>query len=220
MFWWGGEGISTCHTTYLNLKKGIPAPLSGSMETNGKVLSEQIGGQIFVDTWGFIWPGNPEKAAEYAMKAAHVSHDGNAVYGGGFIAACIAQAFTAETIDEIIDAGLRQIPEAVHTQVVNAVRDFHRKPRRFQKPHADLIDNWDMTNIPAHTVIPNAGVCVLALLYGKISTDRGNSHNVHSGHRPQCRASKHSGRLYGLDNIKKAYRIRSTTSLLRQNIAI
>ncbi|NLY48262.1 MAG: ADP-ribosylglycohydrolase family protein [Clostridiales bacterium] len=211
MFWWGGEGISTCHTTYLNLKKGIPAPLSGSMETNGKVLSEQIGGQIFVDTWGFIWPGNPEKAAEYAMKAAHVSHDGNAVYGGGFIAACIAQAFTAETIDEIIDAGLRQIPEdCTYAQVVNAVRDFYRKnPDDFRSCMRYLIDNWGYDKYPgACHVIPNAGVCVLALLYGK-DFNRTVEIATMCGWDTDCNAGSVgsiAGVFYGLDNIKKAYR--------------
>lgn len=31
ILWWGGLGRSTEHTAYLNLKQGIPAPLSGSM---------------------------------------------------------------------------------------------------------------------------------------------------------------------------------------------
>ncbi len=35
MFWWGGYGISTEHTAYLNLKNGIPAPRSGSIGQNG-----------------------------------------------------------------------------------------------------------------------------------------------------------------------------------------
>ena len=56
MFWWGGYGVSTEHTAYLNLKAGIPAPKSGSIEINGKTLAEQIGGQIFIDTWGFLFP--------------------------------------------------------------------------------------------------------------------------------------------------------------------
>jgi len=60
MFWWGGYGVSTEHTVYLNLKNGFKVPLSGSERINGKVLSEQIGGQIFIDTWGLVWPGNIE----------------------------------------------------------------------------------------------------------------------------------------------------------------
>src|SRR5690349_6425396 len=46
MFWWGGYGISTEHTAYVNLKNGIPAPQSGSIEQNGEIIAEQIGGQI------------------------------------------------------------------------------------------------------------------------------------------------------------------------------
>lgn len=85
MFWWGGYGISTEHTAYLNLKHGIKAPQSGSIEQNGSVLAEQIGGQIFIDTWGFTNPDNPQKAADYGQIAASVSHDGNALYGARFI---------------------------------------------------------------------------------------------------------------------------------------
>ena len=29
-FWWGGYGVSTEHTAYINLANGIPAPHSGS----------------------------------------------------------------------------------------------------------------------------------------------------------------------------------------------
>ena len=81
LYWWGGYGVSTEHTAYINLAHGIPAPLSGSATTNGKLLAEQIGGQIFIDTWGLIWPGRPDKAADYAQAAASVSHDGEGLYG-------------------------------------------------------------------------------------------------------------------------------------------
>lgn len=30
-FWWGGYGVSTEHTAYLNLRNGIPAPRSGTL---------------------------------------------------------------------------------------------------------------------------------------------------------------------------------------------
>ena len=66
--WWGGYGVSTEHTAYLNLANGIPAPRSGSIEQNGQIVAEQIGGQIFIDTWGLVCPGDPEKAARYASR--------------------------------------------------------------------------------------------------------------------------------------------------------
>ena len=72
MFWWGGEDVSTEHRAYMNLRRGVKAPRSGSIEENGKTAAEQIGGQIFVDTWGLICPGDPARAADLAAAAASV----------------------------------------------------------------------------------------------------------------------------------------------------
>src|SRR5699024_503039 len=84
----------------------LSAPGSGSIIQNGKDVAEQIGGQIFIDTWGLVAPGDPKLAAEFAEKAASVSHDGNGKYGGKFIAACIAASFNeGNRIIDIIDTG-------------------------------------------------------------------------------------------------------------------
>src|SRR5882762_2773243 len=58
VLWWGGLGNSTEHTAYLRLKRGIPAPRSGSMELNTKAVAEQIGSQIFIDGWAMVCPGD------------------------------------------------------------------------------------------------------------------------------------------------------------------
>lgn len=170
LYWWGGEGVSTEHTAYNNLKRGIPAPQSGSIAQNGIVLAEQIGGQIFIDTWGLINLGDPRNAARMAVTAASVSHDGNGLHGAAFLAACMAAAYTAGSVDEILDAGMAEIPAGcTYAAVVNAVRDFHREnPDDWRACMQYLIDNWgyDKYGGVCH-IIPNAGVCVLAMLYGK-----------------------------------------------------
>ena len=99
MFWWGGYGVSTEHTGYKNLRAGIPAPQSGSISQNGLTVAEQIGGQIFIDSWGWVNPGNPLRAAEMSATAASVAHDGNALHGARFVAAMVADAFTASSVD-------------------------------------------------------------------------------------------------------------------------
>ncbi|CAG5085898.1 ADP-ribosylation/Crystallin J1 [Thermobacillus xylanilyticus] len=169
MFWWGGVGVSTEHTAYVNLRKGIEAPASGSIAVNGEILAEQIGGQIFVDVWGLLWPGNMEKAALYAERAASVSHDRNGLYGARFIAACIAKAFEADSVDEVVEAALGMIPaDSLYAQVVRAVMDFHdRHPHDWRACRRFLETEWgyDKYGGVCH-IIPNAGVCVLALLYG------------------------------------------------------
>ena len=169
MFWWGGYGVSTEHTAYLNLKSGIPAPRSGSAGQNGIVLAEQIGGQIFIDTWGLVSPGRPHEAAELGQTAASVSHDGNGLWGARFLCACIAKAFETQDIQEILDAGLAEIPErCTYRDVAEAVRAFHREhPENWRACREMLQREWGYDRYPGNChIIPNAGVCVMALLYG------------------------------------------------------
>ena len=66
ILWWGGLGNSTEHTAYLRLQNGVEAPASGSAATNGRVVSEQIGAQIFIDGWAMLCPGEPHRAAALA----------------------------------------------------------------------------------------------------------------------------------------------------------
>ena len=109
-FWWGGYGVSTEHTAYLNLRRGIKAPASGSIDVNGIATAEQIGGQIFIDTWGLVAPGNPALAAELAAKAASVTHDGNGVYGGVYVACAISAAFVERDVRRVMEIALSYIP--------------------------------------------------------------------------------------------------------------
>ena len=106
VLWWGGLGNSTEHTAYLRLKSGIDGPDSGSIETNGQVVAEQIGSQIFIDGWALIYPGDPERAARLAAEASMVSHGGEAVYGAQVVAAMEAQAFVENDLNKLIDTAV------------------------------------------------------------------------------------------------------------------
>lgn len=174
-YWWGGYGNSTEHTAYLNLRSGIPAPRSGSIEQNGKTVAEQIGGQIFIDTWGLVCPGQPELAAELAGKAASVSHDGNGIYGGQFVAAAIALSFTSSSIRDIIKNALQYIPkDCEYAKVVNDIvkyYDLHKK-EGWRKAFRYVDETWGYAKYPGHChIIPNAAVMILALMYGEEDFD-------------------------------------------------
>ena len=212
MFWWGGYGISTEHTAYLNLKNGVPAPLSGSAEQNGLTLAEQIGGQIFIDTWGFVNPGNVKRAADYGETAASVSHDGNGVYGARFICAAISKAFETRDVDEIIRTALEQIPEScTYRDVVNAVIRFHEKhPDDWRACRDYLEQEWGYDRYPGVChIIPNAGVCIMSLLYGEGRFDRAVEIATMAGWDTDCNAGNVGsimGVACGLDEIPDRYR--------------
>ena len=169
-YWWGGYGKSTEHTAYLNLRAGIPAPLSGSIAQNGAAVAEQIGGQIFIDTWGLVNPGDPRRAAAYGEKAASVSHDGNGKYGGMFVAACIAAAFVQRDIESVIRAGLGQIPQDCEFAVMaRDIEAFYKKnPSDWHLCFRYIQQNWGYDRYPGVChIIPNAAVMLLSMYYGQ-----------------------------------------------------
>jgi len=168
-FWWGGYGISCEHTAYQNMLNGIPSPLSGSIALNGIVLAEQIGGQIFSDIWGLVAPNQPELAADYAAKAASISHDGDGIRGGRFVAGLVSLAFSESDPLRLIEKGLALIePDSEYTRVVRAVMDFHaRHPQDWRICYDYLHKNFGYDRYPgAVHIIPNTGIVIMALLYG------------------------------------------------------
>lgn len=170
-FWWGGYGISTEHTAYRNLKNGIGAPESGSIRQNGHTIAEQIGGQIFIDSWGFVKPGDPVGAAELAKKMICVSHDGEALYGGAFVVACISAAYTACSVREIIERALPVLPEnSIYRKVVMAVMDYYDSDseKDWEGCYRFIHRNFGYDRFPGNChIIPNAALIILSLLYGE-----------------------------------------------------
>ncbi len=170
MYWWGGFGNSTEHTAYQNLRAGIPAPQSGSIAQNGTTVAEQIGGQIFIDSWGWVHPADPKAAAEASARAASVAHDGEGLNGARFCAAAIAQAFVAKSIEEVIETGLATIPaDSIYAKVSCAVLRFHdSNPNDWRACRDMLTAEWGYDRYPGVChIIPNAGVLVMALIYGQ-----------------------------------------------------
>lgn len=169
VLWWGGLGNSTEHTAYLRLKNGIPAPRSGSMELNTKVVAEQIGAQIFIDGWGMVAPGDPELAADLARRAASVSHDGEAIYGAQVIAAMEALAFYESNLDRLIDAAVALIPhDSVIYRLIAQLREWYAKEPDWHEARRLLALDYGYDKYGGNChIVPNHGVVMLGLLYGQ-----------------------------------------------------
>lgn len=169
ILWWGGLGNSTEHTAYLRLKRGIPAPRSGSIEMNGQVVAEQIGAQIFIDGWAMVAPGDPELAADLARRAASVSHDGEAVYAAQVLAAMEAQAFVEADIDALLDTGVAMIPkDSTISRMIGEIRAWHARHPDWHEARKQFVRLYNYENFGgACHMVPNHGLIILGLLYGQ-----------------------------------------------------
>jgi len=201
VLWWGGLGMSTEHTAYLRLKRGIRAPESGSIALNGKVVAEQIGAQIFIDGWGMIAPGDPERAAELARRAASVSHDGEAVYGAQVIAAMEAAAFVEGDIDRLLDTATSLIPkDSLIYRLIGDVRDWHAQYEVWQEAFYRIVARYGYDKYGGNChIVPNHAVVILALLYSENSFSRALSIVNTAGWDTDCN-SGNVGCLMGIKN--------------------
>ncbi len=207
ILWWGGNGNSTEHTAWLNLKRGVEAPASGSMALNGKAVAEQIGAQIFIDGWAIVAAGDPALAARLAEQAARVSHDGAAVDAAKLWAAMEAEAFVSRDIDHLIDVGLRQI--AVDSPIAKLIADVRRWRSQFadwRDARQEIETHYGYDKHPGNChVIPNHALMIMAALYAPDDFSRAETIVCTSGWDTDCNAGNVGcllGAMLGLDGIE------------------
>jgi ADP-ribosylglycohydrolase len=167
ILWWGGFGNSTEHTAFVRLTDGVQAPRSGSIELNGKIVAEQIGAQIFIDSWAMVAPGNPKLAFELAGKAASVSHDGEAVLAAQFLAVIEAQAFVERDIHALFELGLSFLPKgSLVARLVKGLQAWHAERRDWKETRMRVAETYGYDKYGGNChIIPNCAVVLLSLLY-------------------------------------------------------
>ena len=178
---------------YRNLVNGIPPPQSASFRNPYR---EWIGALIRADVWGWVSPGWPERAAEFAFRDAAISHTGNGIYGEMMVAAMMAASAVTEDVDEIIRVGLSEIPadcrlaEAVHDAAgwCRQSDDWEQVWSRINEKHGHY-----------HTVhtINNAALVVMALLLGRGDFQRTIVLAVRGGWDTDCNGAT-AGSLLGM----------------------
>jgi len=167
ILWWGGSGNSSEHTAWLNLKRGIPAPASGSIAVNWQTVAEQIGAQIFIDGWAMVSPGQPELAARLAEQAATVSHDGEAVHAAKLLAAMEAEAFVSDDVEHLLEVGLSVIPkDSLIARLISDVRRWHAELPEWRDCRQRIQDHYGYDKFPGNChVVPNHALIIMSLLY-------------------------------------------------------
>lgn len=147
---------------YFNLLAGHDAPESG-LYINP--FREWIGAQIRADLWGYISPGKPQRAAEFAWRDARLSHSRNGIYGEMFFAALIAEAFYGSDIRTLVHAALACVPaESRFAKAINIVLEFPIKEMQWEQVVDEIYHHFGHYHW-VHT-INNAALTVAALLVG------------------------------------------------------
>ncbi len=206
ILWWGGAGNSTEHTAWLNLKRGVLAPDSGSIAVNGQAVAEQIGAQIFIDSWAIVAPGNPDLAAALAEKAARVSHDGAAVDAAKLWAAMEAEAFVSRDVERLINVGLAHIvPDSPIAKLVADIGAWRRRYPDWRETREAIEARYGYDKYPGNChVVPNHALMIMTLLYAPDDFTRAQTIVCTSGWDTDCNAGNVGclmGAMLGLDGI-------------------
>ena len=92
-----------------NVMHGLMPPESGYWKNNPH--ADCIDYQIESDYAGLMSPGMPNAASEISDKIGHIMNYGDGWYGGVFIGAMYALAFTHDNVETIVEKALQTIPE-------------------------------------------------------------------------------------------------------------
>jgi ADP-ribosylglycohydrolase len=179
------------------------APASRCADRNP--YAQLICASIRADPYGYVAPGQPEKAAALAYRDAALSHRRNGIYGGMFFAAAIAAAFAVTHPREAIEIGLTEIPR--DCRLAREIRWALRISRRITNyREARLaVDRRFPGMHTAHT-INNACLTVLGLLIGETDVTRVLSATVAMGLDNDCTAATAGsivGAIVGKSGIPK-----------------
>src|SRR6185437_14296021 len=207
ILWWGGNGNSTEHTAWLNLKRGVAAPASGSIATNGQAVAEQIGAQIFIDGWAMVAPGQPQLAARLAEQAGKVSHDGASVEAAMLWAAMEAEAFVSSDIEHLLETGLSVIPrDSQITRLIGDVRAWVKEFPDWRDTRRKIEERYGYDKYPGNChVVPNHALMVMAVLYAPDDFQRAQMIVNTSGWDTDCNAGNVGcliGLMLGLEGLE------------------
>lgn len=145
-----------------NLRKGLRPPLSGKY--NSFHMSD--GSAMRIAPIGIICAGDPKKASAMAKIESEVSHYRDGVWGAQAVAAAVAVAMTDGTMDEIIEAAMKVIPEDSWLYYA-----MHHAFEILDEADGHIFDVWMKIHDELHTstwattaeAIPSAFVCLKAV---------------------------------------------------------
>jgi len=154
--------------------------------------NDWIGAQIRADLYGWVYPGDPDKASELARRDAELSHRSEGVFGAMSIAAIGAAIPTSPNFADAVAVALGYVPAG--SDCADAMRlglDLAGRGEGPQEIHARYAELS-----PVHTV-NNLALCVWGLVAGQDDFSRAIGDTVAGGWDTDCNAATVGG-LWGL----------------------
>ncbi len=188
---------------FCNYIKGYRPPDTATFQNPYR---EWIGAQIRTDYYGYICPGDPARAAEFAFRDAAASHVKNGIYGAMFVSAMLAAAAVTSDIRTVIEAGLAEIPHTsrLYEEIRSVLADYENGTTA-EACIARIHETYDENQgyCWCHTV-SNAMIVVAALLYGEKDYGRSICLAVGSAFDTDCNGATVGsilGMIIGIDEI-------------------
>lgn len=194
-----------------NLRQGLEWPESGHFLYNGH--ADDIDWQIECDFLGQMYPGLVNAAALRSYDIGHIMNYGDGVYGGVFVTAMHAAAYTANSVDEIIEAGLSVIPDGTtFKEAMNVVMDSYKAGDTWQQCWQKLetkygtVDKCPEMSTKAYNIDAkiNAAYILVGLLWGEGDFEQTMIISGRCGQDSDCNPSSAAsilGNFYGASGI-------------------
>ena len=193
-----------------NILNGIVAPASGHWSNNPH--ADCIDYQIEADFAGLMSPGMPNTASEISDKIGHIMNYGDGWYGGVYVGALYALAFTSNDIPFIVSEALKTIPQqSEFYQCINDVIGWHtQNPTDWKQTWLEVEKKWASDigcpdgvfhpfNIDAKV---NAAYVVMGLLYGEGDFTKTLEISTRTGQDADCNPSSAGGILGAIVGYK------------------
>lgn len=195
-----------------NILHGIKAPQSGYWKNNPH--ADCIDYQIESDFAGLMSPAMPNTASAISDKIGHIMNYGDGWYGGVFVGAMYATAFTSGDIPFIVNEALKTIPQqSEFYQTIHDVIEWHKKyPNDWKQTWLEVQRKWaNDIGCPDGVFAPfnidakvNAAYVVIGLLYGEGNFTKSVEIATRCGQDADCNPSTVGGILgtvMGYDKI-------------------
>jgi len=175
-----------------NLKAGIGGSSAADFDNP---YVQWIGADIRADPWGYLAPGQPEKAAGFAHVDASVSHRRNGIYAEMYFSAAIAAAFGSDSVVDALRIGLQEIPKDCRfAQDVRWALEAGSGIRDYRQARTAVEERFGgMSGVHANL---NACLTIFGLLIGGDDFTRVIGETVAMGFDNDCTAAT-AGSLFG-----------------------